>query len=248
MEPFPMSSHRRRERWRPGAEQEPVFEGEEQAVGGPDASTSLGELRHSIAKVVDHIEAMIAEAENGAGVIRREAEVEADRYLAEKRREADRLETDRMAEMNEVLNAVRSTVRTRLARIERESEEMLRAVEEAIFDSAGRSRGADERTTSSPTAYPGASPAAPTAYPGASPTAAPTAYPGARSSSPRSFAPAQDVAAEPPSRGSDAADAALLRARQMAVKGAGPEEVEAELREQIGPAEAREIIDYLFAP
>ena len=172
----------------------------------------------------DHVEDVVADAERASEAIRREAEADAARRLAESRHEAEHLVAERTAELNRILNDIRSIVRVRLARIERESEEMLRAIEDAIL--GPRQTGSDPRTKR--------------------PGPASTAYPGTGVSATQAPAGSEsESTGRSPSDG-DAVAKALLRAAQMAGRGAAASEVEDALRQDVGGEEARAIVNQVF--
>ena len=86
------------------------------------------ELRQSVAIASERIQEIIDTAERVAEGIRRDAEVAAEAYLADRRREADELAAAQARRLEDVLE----TLRAQLGKLENESAAMIDAVKAAI--------------------------------------------------------------------------------------------------------------------
>jgi ABC-type transporter Mla subunit MlaD len=92
------------------------------------AGTSSPEFERSVARAANRIEAIIDAAENTAAEIRAAARIDADRYLDDAAREADRLTLTRIGLLSELTESLTERVDS----LKRESDEVIRALEDAM--------------------------------------------------------------------------------------------------------------------
>jgi hypothetical protein len=120
-----------------------------------EAGSARDGLRRALLEVGERVDAIIAGAERTAEDIRRQAQADADRYLAERRRRADALEAERNRRFQEALEALRSGA----SRIEAETDRVVRSVEEAVQHAEATEAAAeplaDAQQPPAPAAYPG---------------------------------------------------------------------------------------------
>lgn len=228
-----------------------------------DPTTSSAELRRSISEATERIHAIIDDAEKAAMNIREEATRDGDRYLADRRAEAER----RVDASRASIDALATVLNASAERMQSESklvaDELVRTV------SALRESAAELPTSDAPAPPPApvAEPEAPAApfdpAPGPSIAAEPPA-PEPEPPAPEPDAPpAPSIVAStngPTAERSDSSqrspadDAggegdqveALLRATQMAVKGSSREEIAGVLREQYRLSNPDAILDEIL--
>jgi hypothetical protein len=179
----------------------------------PDAAPLREGLHRALLEVGERVDEIIAGAERAAEDVRRRAQADADRYLAERRRRADTLEAERNRRFQEALEALQSGV----ARIEDESERVVRSVEETI-------RRADQPESEPPEETPAVAPAGP----------APVAYPGRGRSEP-------DV-----DENADPRVSMLIRATQLAVQGHERAEIEQTLETEFAGIDAEQVVNQVL--
>ena len=220
-----------------------------------DPTTSSTELRRSISEATERIHAIIDDAEKAAMNIREEATREGDRYLADRRADAER----RVDASRASIDALATVLNASAERMQSESklvaDELVRTVS-ALRESAAELPTSD---APAPPPHPVAEPEAPAApfdpAPGPSIAAEPP--------EPEPAPPAPSIVAStngPTAERSDsserspAADAggegdqveALLRATQMAVKGSSREEIAGVLRDQYRLSNPDAILDEIL--
>jgi hypothetical protein len=93
-----------------------------------DLGTTRADLRRLLSGVAERVDEAIAAAERSAEDIRRRAEAEAERLVAERRRQLEIVEADRSRRFQEALEALRSGIDA----VDRESARAVRAAEDAI--------------------------------------------------------------------------------------------------------------------
>ena len=188
-----------------------------------------------MAEAAQRVEEIVDAAEAVAESIRREAEHEADRYLEERGREADRLVADHanaLIELKAALSARAERARDDLNSMAAELERALGSIRSpvetggstAAKEDDDRDPGKDEGSGGDRQASAAARPLRPVAYAGANGEAEPPA-------------PGQ---AEPPPAG------AFLRATQLAIAGRQRDEIEATLREELGVSDPASVIDAIL--
>lgn len=200
----------------------------EPASRGPSAD----ELRRSISEATDRIHAIIDSAEQAALEIRAAAVAEGERHLAEKRAEAEQ----RSASGRAALEALVTVLRASAERLGSESKliaDELASTVATLRDSAAILAPVDGTHPPQP-GDPAPSP----------PPAAGVAAdePAVADEEP---AVADDTAARERAGGDDQVEA-LLRATQMAVKGASREEIEQLLRAEYGLSDPRPLLDEIL--
>jgi hypothetical protein len=172
-------------------------------------------LHRALLEIGERIDEIIAGAERAAEDVRRRAQADADRYLTERRRRADALEAERNRRFHDALEALRSGA----ARIEEESERVVRSVQEAI-------RRSEEPVEEPPEDTPAEGPARV--------TPAPVAYPGNAGREPDAEA------------GADLRVSMLIRATQLAVQGHDRGEIEQTLQSEFGATDAQGVVDQVL--
>ena len=187
----------------------------EQNDAAEEAGSARDGVRRALMEVGERVDEIITGAERAAEDVRRRAQADAERYLAERRRRADALEAERSRRFQEALGELRSGV----GRIGDEAERVVQSVEEAI----GRAADAEESAGEAPIATP-ATPAPP-------PGPRPIAYPGRASREPDG-----EPMAEP-------RVSMLIRATQLAVQGHERVEIEQTLESEFGAADVGQIVD-----
>jgi hypothetical protein len=185
----------------------------------PESGSAREGLRRALLDVGERVDEIISGAERTAEEIRRRAQIDADRYLAERQRRADALEAERKKLLSEALE----TLRGGTTRIEEEAERVSRSIEEIIR------RG--EQTTGSE-AVDEPAPEAPRPAPSAP---APVAYPGR---------PARER--EPEGTDVEPRVSMLIRATQLAVQGHDRVEIEQTLESEFGATDAKLVVDQVL--
>jgi hypothetical protein len=222
-----------------------------------DPTTSSAELRRSISEATERIHAIIDDAEKAAMSIREEATRDGDRYLADRRAEAER----RVDASRASIDALATVLNASAERMQSESklvaDELVRTV------SALRESAAELPTSDAPAPPPApvAEPEAPAAPFDPAPGPSIAAEPPAPAPEPAPPAPSIVASTNGPtaersdsSERSPADDAggegdqveALLRATQMAVKGSSREEIAGVLREQYRLSNPDAILDEIL--
>jgi hypothetical protein len=107
---------------------EPALSEREGRPGTDRGRPSPEDLNRSISRAAETIETIIDAAERLASEIRADAQVEAERYLDEAQREADRLAMKRIAMMSELTESLIE----RADDLRRRTDEVVRALEDAM--------------------------------------------------------------------------------------------------------------------
>ena len=204
------------------SEEQPRFQRTRDALSGT-GTEGAGPAPGSLSAAAERIRQMLVTAEAVSEDIRREAVVEAERYLAERRREADQVVAARREQLQRALETLRTEGR--------EITERLAAVTAAL-----------ERALADP---PGSDPVAPAPAPEPSPE--PNAAPSAEAVAPAAGEP--EPGREPrPSTPSTAhtRQRALIRATQLAVQGVKRAEVEQTLEREFELADSAAIVDEIL--
>ena len=211
------------------------------------SGTSASELRRSVGEATERIHEIIDAAERVAVEIRTDAEATAESYLAESRREADRLLSERTAALDELTK----TLADRAERFKHQAEQMLADLDRVISEAragvyrSGAVAAVEAEGDEEPQAT--AAPlrpleAAPEPEPATDPEPARrhafvAAYPGTA---------ADRRVAGRPDDGGDAAAEALLRATQMAVTGKDRAEIAKALRADYPDVDVDAIVDEIL--
>jgi hypothetical protein len=221
----------------------------------PPQGSPGADLRRSVSIAAERIQEILDTAEHVAEGIQTEAKAEAERYLAQKRSEADELAESQAQRLEQALDPLRAQLRT----IERTSAEMVSAVEAAIASTRGTSVDSPkprpveveaEAETEQPepeSALELDEDAAPAPRKPV-PVPAPRAYAGTGRGPDSAWEP------EPPSRdaatarGAELRESAVIRATQLAISGSARSEIEAALREDFGFEDPRPIVDEVLGP
>lgn len=207
-----------------------------------DRSAATSELRRSVGQATDRIHEIIDAAERVATEIRTDAQAEAEAYLAERRREADRLAGERTLALDDLTRTLADSAE----RFKREAEGMLADLDRVI----AQARAGVGRDAASAAPAPPAEPVAerPPLQPAPDPVPEPPA--------PERQAPAPVAVAAYPGSASERAEAgepesdrtaeALLRATQMAVTGKDRDEITAALRSDFPGVDADAVADEIL--
>lgn len=227
------------------------------------ANEEGSELRKTVTSAASRIQEIIDAAENVAGDIRADAEAEAQTYLAERKREADRLVETRAAELSQVS----SDMTRRSNEVQTKLDEFVAAVDHAL---AGVRSAAAEQAAPTPVVEPPAPRAAePVAAPveedlpplekpldeptpiSSKPTPSiprPIAYPGknAGAEGGASEPEAPSIAAAKQPRKDLSSEAALVRATQLAVAGRERAEIEAAIQDEFQIDDPTPVVDQIL--
>ena len=206
------------------------------------------ELRRSVSEATKRIESIIDAAANAADQIRADAEAEAERYLARRRSEADRLVGERARGFAELIERLVE----RASGLQAESEEVLAELRAAARGFAELSAPRPEPPRPEPV-RPDPLPSEPLPPQAAAAEQAPqramprpTAYPGTAGEPPA-------LSESPAAPGALPLDApvpeeALLRATQMAVAGNARVEIERTLRVEFAIDDPSPVLDEILGP
>lgn len=223
-----------------------------------DPSSPAGassELRRSVGQATERIHEIIDAAERVAVEIRSDAEAEAERYLDQRRREADRLAADRTA----ALDQLTKTLANSAERFKHQAEQMLADLDRVISEArAGVYRnGALAAVEAEPEPSPEVRlPEPEPELRSVEPDPEPAPEPELRPVEPPPSEPTRIVSAyageeEPPTADSasaaDQTSEALLRATQMAVTGKDRAEIVETLRTDFPGVNAELIADEILA-
>jgi len=225
----------------------------------PPASRRPSELRRTVTEAGQKIQEIVDAAERVAEEIESEARAEADRYLADRVRDGDRLYRARAGELSDFTDGLVDRAEALRAEAEALSAEITRTVRQ-LRDAGTAATAPEARATpdqgvaASESASAVAEPAPPeveAAEPAATPgfkrkgedaspaVPSPVAYPGTGGG--------EAEGSEPESRGSDGvSEEALLRATQMAVAGHSRDEIEATLRSEFGVSDPSSVADEIL--
>lgn len=216
----------------------------------PDAgvkASPASNLKRSVLEATNRIQGIVDMAECAAAEIRAEAEAEAERYLATRRAEADRLVEVRAREITELLAPLLDAagrLRADAEQLASHADRTLAAVRGSSaaepVEAPSRSRFFERRPP--PPHEPDPPPEVRADPPPAPrPPPEPTAYPGTAAT------PVEEPAAPAPEPELPVViaseEAALLRATQMAVAGSGREEIAAALRDKFGIADPGPVVE-----
>ena len=211
-------------------------------------SVQASELRRSIAQAAAQIDKIISAAEEAAGQIHADAERDAERYLSERRRQADLMLDQQRAALSEAF----AGMRRQLGEIETSAIEAVEAPPEPVADDPAPV--AEPAAPVADDSRPVAGDPGPAPQPAERPIPAPKAYPGVARAEPRPVEPAPSArayesGASTASRLGSASHApAVIRAAQLAILGKSREEIEVELRTELGIERPGEIVDEILPP
>lgn len=220
------------------------------------ANEEASELRKTVTRAASRIQEIIDVAERVAGDIRADAEAEAQTYLAERKREADRLVETRAAELSQISSDMlqRSTeVQTKIA-------EFVTALDRALegirsMPAPPDAEPAASRAAPQPVSESALDELPPLREPEPTPISKPRpsiprpiAYPGKAAGSESEERPDEGpaIAAARQPRKDLSSEAALVRATQLAVAGRERAEIEAAIQDEFEIDDPTPVVDQIL--
>lgn len=194
-----------------------------------DATTPrISPLGRSLTEATNRISEIVDAAERVAHQIQADAEDEASRYLATRKRDADALVNERSAELNDLTGSLTDRVEELKREVDSMSKELERTVE--------RMKGLADTGTSAPEEVAQSENVPP---PRSASIPRPVAYSGTER---------EDAEAEDADAGAESREHAVLRATQLAVAGTERSEIVATLESELGIGDAEAVVDEILGP